>query len=189
MLIRWTPYSDFANILQSFDNLARQSDSRDAGVNDDNLSAEAQDDTRALTSWPSRAGFPAVETFQRGDNLMLRAELPGIDPADIKMTVEDGRLILSGEKKQTRQENDSDHYMCEVSYGRFQRSFRLPRGVKAEQLKARHENGILTVTIPVRSLEDVSRRVPIQIGSEPQATGKTSETSVTPAAADTARSA
>ena len=187
MLIRWTPYSDFAHLLQSFDNLARQSGAVDAGVNDDNAVTEGHDDSRALTSWSSRAGFPAVETFQRGDHLILRAELPGIDTADIKMTVEDGRLVLSGEKKQTRQEDDSDHYLCEVSYGRFQRSFRLPRGVKAEQLKAHHENGILTVTIPVRSLEDVSRRVPIQIGSEPQATDTTVKAGND--AADTARSA
>jgi HSP20 family protein len=185
MLIRWTPYSDFANIFQSFDNLARQN----TGRTDENLPAEASNDTQDLASWSTPAGFPAVESFKRDDNLILRAELPGINPADIKMTVEDGRLVLSGEKKQTRQEKDSDHFLNEVSYGRFQRSFRLPRGVRAEQLKARHENGILTVTIPVRSLEDVSRRVPIQIGSEQQATEKTPETANTAGVTDTARSA
>ena len=178
MLIRWTPYSDFANIFQSFDNLARQS----AGSSND-LSADAHNDTPALAPWSSRTGFPVVESFRRGDNLILRAELPGVDPKDITMTVEDGRLTLKGEKKQERQEKDTDVYIHEVSYGRFERTFRLPRGVKAEQLQARHANGVLTVTIPVRSLEDASRRVPIQIGSAAETAGATAET---PAAAKSA---
>jgi HSP20 family molecular chaperone IbpA len=169
MLIRCTPNSDFANILQGFDSLARQSTGLAAGDNPD-----AQNDTSDSGSLSTRAGFPAIETFRRDDTFILRAEVPGLATSDIKMTVEDGHLILTGEKKQVREEKDSDRYFNEVSYGRFRRSFQLPRGVKADQVQARHENGVLTVTIPVRSLEDTSRTVPIQVLSGPAPESDTS---------------
>lgn len=158
MLIRWNPYGDFANIFQNFDRLLQQT----AGHGED---VAVESGEAAAAPWQPPMSYPAVESFRRGDSLLLRVELPGVDPKEIEMSVEDGRLILKGEKKQERHEEDKDHYLHEVAYGRFQRSFRLPRGVKAEQLKARHENGVLTVTIPARSLEDASRRVPIQISA------------------------
>jgi len=164
MLIRWNPYGDFANIFQNFDRLLQQTTGRG-----EELGMESGE--TAAAPWQPPTRYPAVESFRRGDNFVVRVELPGVDPREIEMTVEDGHLILKGEKKQELREEDKDHYLHEVAYGRFQRSFRLPRGVKAEQLKARHENGVLTVTIPARSLEDVSRRVPIQIAVGTQESG------------------
>ncbi len=160
MLIRWTPYNEFANIFHSFDNLLRQSAGSTEGAE-----ATSEGSTASL-NWSAGGAFPAVETFRRGDSLVLKAELPGVDPGDIEMTVEDGRLILRGEKKEEREEKDSHLYLREVSYGRFERSFRLPRGVKAEQVTARYRNGVLEVTVPARSLEEASRKVPIQLAEE-----------------------
>jgi HSP20 family protein len=158
MLIRWSPYGDFANLFQSFDNLVRQA------ANPAEAAAVDSEET-AVTPWLGRMSYPAVESFRRGDNHILRIEIPGVDPKDLEMTVVDGRLVLKGEKRRERKEEDKDHYLREVAYGRFERSFRLPRGIKGEQLQARHENGVLTVTIPAQGLEDASRRVPIQISS------------------------
>jgi HSP20 family protein len=162
MLIRLNAHGDFADIFQSFDNFLQQT----TGLGEE-IGLESGVSTAA--PWPTRKSYPAVESFRRGENYVLRVELPGVNPEEIETSVEDGHLILKGEKKQERSEEDKNHYLCEVAYGRFQRSFRLPRGVKAEQLKARHENGVLTVTIPARSPEDVSRRVPIQISVGTQA--------------------
>jgi len=159
MLIRWNHHGDFANIFRSFDNLLQHTA---APGEEPGLDSEAT----SQSPWLPRMAYPAVESFRRGEKYILRVELPGVDPKDIEMSVEDGRLTLKGEKRDEGREEDKDHYLREVGYGRFQRSFRLPRGVKAEELKARHENGVLTVTIPARSLADASRRVPIQISAE-----------------------
>jgi HSP20 family protein len=150
MLLRLNAHGDFTDVFQNFDRLLQQTD------------AEPR---------PSGTSYPAVESFRRGENFVLRVELPGVDPKEIEMNVEDGHLILKGEKKKQNSTDDKNHYLCEVAYGRFQRSFRLPRGVKADQLTARHENGVLTITIPARSPEDVRRRVSIQISADTRSSG------------------
>lgn len=144
MLIRWTPRSDFANLFSSLDN-------------------QLQHGTGTAMGLDENSSYPSVETFRRGENLILRAEVPGVEPGDIDVHVEEGRLILKGEKKRVLEESDTEVYVRETSYGRFQRSFRLPRGVKAEQLQARCNNGVLEITVPLHSLEDASRKVPIQV--------------------------
>jgi HSP20 family protein len=80
----------------------------------------------------------------------VTAELPGLKPDDVNVTVENGVLTISGEKKQEIQEGkeDGDYYLFERRYGRFERSFTLPRSVSADQIKARFESGILTVSLP-----------------------------------------
>ena len=107
--------------------------------------------------------YPAVESFRRGDTIVLRAELPGVDPKDLDMTVDKGRLIIKGEKREDRREDEKDVYLREIFHGRFQRSFTLPRGIKAEQVQAGFNNGVLEVSFPAQALEDASTKVSIQI--------------------------
>lgn len=117
------------------------------------------------------ATYPAVEAFDEGDDLVLRAEIPGVDPGQLEVTVDDGRLILRGEKKNRREKEDGDVYFREVSYGKFERSFGLPEGADADEVKARFENGVLEVRIPVKGLESRSRRIPIMGLPEGKAKG------------------
>ncbi len=94
-------------------------------------------------------GMPA-EIVDDGEQLRIDIELPGVRLDDIDLTVEDRVLTVEGEKKMEREEGekDSDFRLYERRYGRFERSFVLPRHVDTEKVDARLENGVLTVTLP-----------------------------------------
>ena len=98
-----------------------------------------------LTAWS-----PAVDVRESDNDFIVTAELPGLAKDTVDITIENGVLSLSGEKKEEREEGvaDSGRYVLERRYGRFQRSFSLPRGVDADNVSAKFSDGILTVTLP-----------------------------------------
>jgi len=110
---------------------------------------------------------PAVDVRETNDELHVTAELPGLKPEDVNVTVENGVLTISGEKKQEIQEGkeDENYYLFERRYGRFERSFTLPRTVNADQVKARFENGILTVSLP-KAEAAKPRKVQIEVNGK-----------------------
>lgn len=94
--------------------------------------------------------YPVVDIKETEDSLQINAELPGIEPDDASVTVEDGTLTITGEKKQETSESadDGSYHVFERSYGRFERSFKLPKNVDAEKVTANFENGVLRVALP-----------------------------------------
>jgi HSP20 family protein len=97
----------------------------------------------ADTTWA-----PQVETFRRDNNLVIRADLPGLTKDNVTIETDDDVLILSGERSdETRDERD-DFYRSERTYGRFFRAIQLPEGVDAEKIDATFKDGVLEVTIP-----------------------------------------
>jgi HSP20 family protein len=109
--------------------------------------------------------MPVVDVRETADEIQVSAELPGIAPEDVSVTVENGVLTISGEKKQEVVEGkeDADYHLFERRYGRFERSFTLPRTVDAEKVKARFQNGVLHITLP-KLQEAKPRRVQIEVG-------------------------
>lgn len=91
---------------------------------------------------------PAVDLYEDKDNLIVRAELPGMNKESIDISLHEGVLTLSGERKAEEQPEGSDTYRSERFYGRFQRSFELPRPVESERVNASYRDGVLTVTLP-----------------------------------------
>src|SRR5262249_10352927 len=83
------------------------------------------------SSEPTRL-MPAVESFAKDGRLYVRAELPGVDPANLHVEVTGSKLRITGEKKVSREVKESDVYFREISEGRFERNFTLPQGVKTE---------------------------------------------------------
>lgn len=121
--------------------------------------------TLSLTTLPARKSrdlVPAVEAFEQDGNLVFRAELPGVIPEDVDVTVQEGQLIIKGEKKAEREEQERRVYFREISRGQFQRVFRLPKGVQSDKVEARFENGLLVVTVPLSHPENGARKVPIR---------------------------
>jgi HSP20 family protein len=108
---------------------------------------------------------PAVEVSEREGNYMVRAELPGLKPEDVKLEVENDALVLQGERKSEREEEKGGVHRTEIRYGRFYRSIPLPEGANAEQVRAKFENGVLEVTVPVPQQETQRKQIPIQSGS------------------------
>lgn len=104
---------------------------------------------RFFTVAPSMSVWsPAVDVHETDDGLSLSVELPGLKPEDVDVTVENGALTISGEKKDEYTDENGTGRIYERTYGRFERSFSLPRGVDAENVTADFENGVLKVVLP-----------------------------------------
>lgn len=119
--------------------------------------------------WPGTATAetavwsPPVEVFERGNDLVIRAELPGLtkDAVKVEMTL-DG-LVIQGEKKREHEERKEGFYRSERSYGHFYRLIPLPEGVDSEKINAQFKDGILEVTTPIpESMQRKRREIPIK---------------------------
>ncbi len=111
---------------------------------------------------PDAGLAPALESFVEGNKLTIRADLPGVDPKDVEITVTGDELRIRGKRERTTEEKTKDFLHREVSYGSFERMVRLPEGVKGDDIKAAYRNGVLelTASIPEQSR---SRKVPIEV--------------------------
>jgi HSP20 family protein len=94
------------------------------------------------------AWAPAVDIFEKGDDLVIRAEIPGVDKDDVDITVRNNSLTLRGERKREQEITEENSYRLERSYGNFVRSFTLPRTVDASRISARYSNGVLDIVLP-----------------------------------------
>lgn len=94
------------------------------------------------------AWTPAVDIFDQDEAIVLRAELPGLTPEDIDIEIDDNVLTLRGERRFQEQVDEGRYYRLERAYGQFQRSVTLPQGVKADEISAGFDNGVLTVRVP-----------------------------------------
>ena len=108
------------------------------------------------------AWAPVIEVSQREGTYVIRAELPGIDPKDVKLEVTDEAVVLQGERKIEREEDKRDIHLSERVYGTFYRAIPLPEGAKVEDVRARFENGVLEVTVPVQEQRSNRREVQIE---------------------------
>ncbi|MBV9497443.1 MAG: Hsp20/alpha crystallin family protein [Acidobacteria bacterium] len=106
---------------------------------------------------------PRVDVADRGDAIEVSAELPGMDRKDVQVTVEDGYLLISGEKKLERREQEQGVFHVERAFGTFQRVIPLPDGVDASRCEANFENGTLTIRLPKTAQQGGGKRV--EIGS------------------------
>ena len=91
---------------------------------------------------------PAVDIFDGDDAIVLRAELPGLTPEDIDIEIDDNVLTLKGERRFQEQLEEGRYYRLERAYGHFQRSVTLPPGVKADDISASFDSGVLSVRVP-----------------------------------------
>jgi HSP20 family protein len=104
---------------------------------------------------------PAVESFDREGDIVLRMELPGVSKDQLEIRMEGDLLTIRGEKKDERSsEEGTTVYFRELSYGSFERSFRLPEDLKRDAVQASFRDGVLELTLPVRKPE--SRKITIE---------------------------
>lgn len=125
-LTEWRPFSDFAELRHRLDQAFR--DFGDGGRG---------------------AWTPSVDLIRRDDSLVLRADIPGIKPDEVKIEIEDDVLTVSGEHSEEKEEKEGKYMRRERRFGSFSRSMPLPSGVRAEDIEATTEDGVLEVTIPM----------------------------------------
>jgi len=115
---------------------------------------------------------PSVEVFERDNNLVVRAELPGLDKDDVKVELTDDGLVIEGERRREHEERLEGGYRSEIEYGRFYRMIPLPEGVNVDQAQARMNNGVLEVAIPLAEARRQRRSIPVETGAgQPTLTG------------------
>jgi len=91
---------------------------------------------------------PVVDLYEEKDDIVVKAELPGMEKNNIEVNLSDSTLTIKGEKKKEEEVKEENYYRSERSYGRFLRSIELPKAVHADKVKASFKNGILEVRVP-----------------------------------------
>jgi HSP20 family protein len=132
MLARWNPFNELVKFDRTFDDLF------------------------GSVSWK-----PAVDVFEDKEKITVEAEIPGMDPKDVDISIDKNVLIIKGEKVLEEEKKKKDYFRTERSVGSFVRSFTLPSSVDAEKISASYDKGILTVLVPKKP-EKVPRRIEIK---------------------------
>lgn len=105
---------------------------------------------------------PAIDIYEDKDNFVVKAELPGMKKEDIDLSLHDGSLSISGERKGDEKWQDAEVYRSERFFGRFQRTVALPTPVDAANIKAHYKDGVLTVTLP-KAEEAKPKQIDVQV--------------------------
>jgi HSP20 family protein len=121
--------------------------------------------TRGFGPGEIEAWAPAVDIFERGNNLVVRAEVPGTEPGDIRVEVTDDGLVIAGERRREREEPGEGGYRREIVYGRFYRLIPLPEGINTDQVQARINNGVLEIEMPMAEVRRPRRSIPVETGA------------------------
>lgn len=125
------PWTGMANLKQEMDRLF------------DRFFDVKFEDFPALGEWA-----PSLDISETKDALIVKVEIPGMDPKDVQVSLQENLLTIKGEKKQEKEEKDEHYHRVERSYGAFTRSVRLPVGVDGSKVNATFKNGLLAVTLP-----------------------------------------
>ncbi|HEX4810124.1 MAG TPA: Hsp20/alpha crystallin family protein [Bryobacteraceae bacterium] len=120
--------------------------------------------SRLLSDTTSRPWTPAVDIFETENELVLKADVPEVDPKNVQIKLENGILTLQGERRFEQEKNGKGYHRIERGYGSFVRVFTLPDTVDAEKVKADYKNGVLTVTFPKKEVAK-PKTVEIQVNA------------------------
>jgi HSP20 family protein len=131
-ITRWDPFRDLMTIQDRMNRLFQDTLSRSHGQ--ENIEGG---------SWA-----PAVDIFESGDRIVLRADLPGLEQSDIELRVDENTLVLKGERRVPTDVRPEEYHRSERPHGPFLRSFNLPGNVDQGGIRATHRNGVLEVVLP-----------------------------------------
>jgi len=137
-IVRWEPFRDLVSIQDRMNTIF---DDAFRGV----ARTSGREEEWSLGNWA-----PAVDIFEQDGNIVLKAELPGVDPKDVDVRVENNVLTVRGERKLDNEVQKENYHRVERAYGSFSRSFTLPTVVDTEKIKADYRDGVLRVTVPKR---------------------------------------
>jgi len=150
-LVRWqpfrSPFSDLDELHREFDRFF------DRGIPGKNW----------LQGFTESPWAPALDVLEHENEVVVKAELPGIDQEDINLSIVDNTLTLSGEKKHETESNEEGHYRRERVFGSFQRSINLPAYVDADKVTATYKEGVLDIRLPKRE-EAKTKKIKIKLG-------------------------
>jgi len=120
---------------------------------------ERKAEESSLTAWA-----PSVDIYETEQELVVKADLPEVDPKDLDIRVENNILTIRGERKFEKKVNEENYLRVERAYGSFARSFTLANTVNSEAIKADYQNGVLTLSIPKKE-EAKPKQIKVNVGS------------------------
>lgn len=129
MLTRWDPFRDLARVQEEMSRV----------LGDDRLQFRAGDSV----GWT-----PACDIYEDGEEIVVRAELAGVEPGDVELRFENGVLTLKGERKLEKEDRRENYHRLELSYGTFTRAFSMPATIDAEKIRAESKQGVLHIHLP-----------------------------------------
>jgi HSP20 family protein len=131
-IVRWDPFRDQITLRESMNRLFEET-----------FGPIMEKSEQKGGSWN-----PSVDIYETHDEMILAAEIPGLDEKDIAIQIEDNTLSIKGERQFAKETKEENYRRIERSYGSFCRSFSLPGHIDQEKIKADHENGVLKITMP-----------------------------------------
>jgi HSP20 family protein len=120
--------------------------------------AKASQESAAINAWT-----PAVDIYEDSDAFLIKLELPEVNKDDVKVSLDDNKLSISGERKFENEDKREGYHRVERSYGQFYRSFTLPPNVNVESINAQFTDGVLRLTLPKKE-EAKPKQIEVKIG-------------------------
>ncbi|HEY0323225.1 MAG TPA: Hsp20/alpha crystallin family protein [Pyrinomonadaceae bacterium] len=157
-IVRYDPFRDLRSLQDEVNRLFST-----------NLTRAFGDEGIARGAW-----MPNVDIYENKDQIVLEAELPGMNREDFDLSIESNIITLRGERRFEKKDDGDNYHRVERAYGTFTRSFTLPQTVSAEGATAEYKNGVLRVTLPKRE-EVKARRIEVK-GETEEARNRTIET-------------
>jgi HSP20 family protein len=136
-LVKWNPTRELLNVEREFNKLFNTFNQR-FGFDDSTMNEELEN-----AVWS-----PLTDISENKDQYILKMDLPGVSKENLKLSFHDGELIISGERKQEKEDKDSKYHRIERTYGKYFRSFTLPQTIQADKINAEFKDGQLTITVP-----------------------------------------
>lgn len=149
-LWRWDPFEALDELQEEIDRLWR----RAWWPAPWSLTRPLRRLTRMAETWA-----PRCDVYEQNGQIVVKAELPGVKKEDIEVSLVEGDLVIRGERKAESEVKEEDYYRMERSYGSFYRRLALPADVKADEIQARYQDGVLEVRIPKPS----TKKIPIKV--------------------------
>lgn len=137
-LVKWNPSRELLNIEHEFNKMFHSLSNRFGFGNGDDIERE----------YESAVWSPLSDIFEDNDSYILTMDLPGIKKEDVKISYVDGQLSISGERKQEKESKDGTYHRVERNYGKYFRTFALPKKIKEDKIDAEFKDGQLTITVP-----------------------------------------
>lgn len=147
-ITRWDPFRNISTLQEQVNRLFEDSFFRGRG------------DESSLAAWT-----PAVDIYEDGNQVVIKADLPDVNEKDIEVRLENNMLSIRGERKFEKKVSEENYLRVERAYGTFSRTFSLPSTVNAEQVNAAYRNGVLTITLPKRE-ESKPRQIKVSTVAE-----------------------
>jgi HSP20 family protein len=123
---------------------------------------------RLLPDWPfdgETANLPPLESYVKDGSLVVRTDMPGVDPKDVEVSVLGNVLTIKGERKETKEVKENEYIRREVNYGAYERRMTLPEGAATDKVRAQVKNGVVEITMPVGE-KLAARKVPVEAAEE-----------------------